>query len=400
MILNTATRNIALRNNLARRILLYFLIFLGTFLIYKNIYPDPRNWYDHYLYQARSFIDGRTDIPNLPDYFQDKIVVNGNTYTPFPPMPAILLTPIVKLWPDVTQQQVSIIIGAINAVLVFILLSKFTTPKKSFLLTLFFAFGTVAFWSAVVGTTWYFAHNVAVSFFLLSLIFFKNKNDFISGLFFALAVLSRYPILLGGVFFLAELLNKKGRLIRFLSGAFLCIPAQLIYDYIRFGSFFETGYFAIYKQYVGGGYPVTFLKLIKPDANYFGYIDIRNIPLHLLTFLIFPPLIDQALNIMPSPYGMGIVFTSPLLLLALKPPFKNIFERNLFLGAMAVVLIDFMHYAQGWVQFGYRFLLDFLPFLIIILALRFKIRFPYIFLLIFSIFVSTWGTLQAIKLGW
>ena len=36
-------------------------------------------------------------------------------------MPALLLTPIVKAFPDITQQSVSGIVGAINAVLIFIL---------------------------------------------------------------------------------------------------------------------------------------------------------------------------------------------------------------------------------------------------------------------------------------
>ena len=385
---------------MVRKILLYFLIFLGTFLIYKNIYPDPRNWYDHYLYQARSFLLGRVDIPDLPDYYQDKFELDGKIYTPFPPIPALFLAPIVKIFPDITQQKVSIIVGALNAVLVFVLLSNYTSSKKAFLLTIFFSFGTVAFWSSIVGTTWYFAHNVAIFFLVSSLIAFKNKLDFLSGLFFALAVLSRYPILVGGLFFALELFKEKKRLFYFLCGAFLAIPAQFYYDFIRFGSFLETGYVTVYESYVHSSYPFTFMQLINPSAPYFGYMDIRNIPLHLFTFLAYPPIIEQSLKIMPSPYGMGIIFTTPLLFLALKPIFTTSLERNLFIGAVAIALVEFMHYAQGWVQFGYRFALDFMPFLLILLALRFKSIFKHIILLIISIFASTWGTLWAIKLGW
>jgi len=345
-------------------------------------------------------LSGRVDIPNLPGYFQDKVVVKGKTYIPFPPAPAALLAPIIKINPNVTEQGVSIVVGAINAVLVLILLGKFTSTKNAFLLTIFFAFGTAVFWSAIVGTVWFFAQNVALMFLLLSLISFKEKKDFLSGIFFALAVLSRYPILLGGIFFALELFKDRKRFIAFLLGAFLSVPVQLFYDYARFGSILQTGYVAVYESYVHSNYPFTIIQLFKPGAGYFGYIDPRNIPLHLFTFLIFPPIIDATLKIMPSPYGMGILFTSPLLLLALKPNLKNIFQRNLFIGACSVALIDFMHYMQGWVQFSYRFLLDFLPFLLIILALRFKPKKTHIALLIISVIVSTWGTLWAIKLGW
>jgi hypothetical protein len=343
---------------------------------------------------------GRVDVPDLPDFYQDKFELDGKIYTPFPPAPALFLAPIVNFFPDITQQEVSIIVGALNAVLVFILLSKFTSTQNSFLLTLFFSFGTVAFWSSMVGTTWYFAHNVAVLFLLLSLISFKERRDFLSGIFFAIAVLCRYPILVGGIFYALELVKERKRLFLFLAGAFLAIPTQFLYDYLRFGSFFETGYVKVYESYIHGSYPFTFMQLINPTAPYFGYMDLRNIPLHLFTFLLYPPIIDQSLRVTPSPYGMGIIFTTPLLLLALKPLFTSSLERNLFIGALAIALTEFMHYAQGWVQFGYRFSLDFMPFLLIILALRFRSTAKQLMLLAISVFANTWGALWAIKLGW
>lgn len=376
------------------------LIFVWTFAIYRFIYPEPRTWYDHYMYQARSFLHGRVDIPNLPEYFQDKILVDDKIYVPFPPMPAIFLTPITKAFPDITQQEVSIVVGALNAVLVFLLVSKFTNRSTALLVSMFFSFGTVAFWSAIVGTTWYFAHNVAFMFLAASIISFKNKWDLLAGIFFSLAVLSRYPTFMGIIFFTLELYKDRKRLVKFLIGALLCIPFQLVYDYLRFGNILETGYVKVYKDYVSSSYPYTIMQLIAPGTPYFGYLDPRNVPLHLFTFLILPPIVTQSLQISPSPYGLGILFTSPLLFLTLRPNLINTLERNLFLGASAIALIDFMHYMQGWVQFGYRFVMDFMPFLIILLALKFKPKRSHIILFFISLIVSTWGTLQGIKLGW
>lgn len=314
-------------------------------------------------------------------------------------MPALILTPIVYLKREVTQQQISIIIGAINAVLVFLLLKKFTTSTNALFLTVFFALGTVAFWSSVVGTVWYFAHNTALMFFLLSLMAFKNKKDFLSGLFLTFASLCRLPIFLGIVFYVFELRKQKGRLIKFLTGAFLCIPIVFLYNWLRFGGILHTGYIEVYKTYLGMDYPLTFFQSIYLNFPNFGYFDIRNIPLHFLTFLFMPPLIKEGVFI-PSPYGMGIIFTTPLLFIALIPPLKRGLEKNLFRGFIAIAFVDFLHYMQGWVQFGYRFLLDFLPFLLIILAIRFKPRKIYILLLAVSVAVNFWGVNWAIKLGW
>lgn len=369
-------------------------------MIYKFIYPNPRTWYEHYLFLAQSLLKLRVDIPNLPSFYQDIIVISGKTYIPFPPVPAVIIIPFIIIFKNISQQSISIVFGAINTMLVYLLLRKFTNTKKSLLLSIFFAFGTVAFWTAVVGTTWYFAHTIAITFFLLSLIAFKNKKDFISGILFSLAVLSRYPIFLGIVYYLLELYKDKNRLIKFLSGALICIPVQLFYNWARFGNFLQTGYIEVYKSYVNSNYPFTIRQLLNPSAPYYGYMDIRNIPLHLFTFLIMPPIITNALNISPSPYGIGIIFTSPLLVLALLPNFKNKTERNLFIGWVAIALVDFLHYMQGWVQFGYRFALDFMPFLLIVLAIRFKTTKILIVLLIISIIVNTWGVSWGIKLGW
>ncbi len=154
------------------------------------------------------------------------------------------------------------------------------------------------------------------------------------------------------------------------------------------------------SSYVKNNYPYTILQLINPKIPLFGYLDPRNIPLHLFTFLIEPPIVTSSLQVSPSPYGMGILFTTPLLFLALKPYFKKGVETSLIIGSLAIALIDFMHYMQGWVQFGYRFVLDFLPFLLILLAIRFKLNKKNLFLLLVSIIVNFWGVIQAINLGW
>jgi hypothetical protein len=394
------------KSNKFRHILVGILLLLGTFFVYKYVYPSPRNWYNHYLYLANSFISLRVDIPNLPSFFQDKIITNGKTLIPFPPVPAFILIPfietskMIKIFKNITQQQVSIIFGSINTLLVYFLLKKYTNTKNSVLLSIFFSFGTVAFWAAVIGTTWYFAHTVAITFLILSLISHKNEKYFLSGLFFALAALCRYPILVGGVYFLLELYGKPKNLAAFLSGAFIFIPIQLVYNYLRFGSVFDMGYYEVYKQYISSSFPYTIRQLLNPGASYFGYIDIRNIPLHLFTFFVFPPIITHNLTINPSPYGMGILFTTPLLLISLLPNLKTKLERNLFFGGLFIAFADFLHYTQGWVQFGYRFLLDFLLFFLIILAVRFKLKKRYILLLIISILVNFWGVKTGINLGW
>jgi hypothetical protein len=345
-------------------------------------------------------MEGRVNLTDLPSFYQDVITIGNKVYVPFPIGPAITLVPFIILNKAVTEQQISVLLGSLDVAIFSIIFMKFTNLKNSFILSIFLSFGTALFWASVVGTSWYFASVVAFLFLTLSLICHFQKKDIPSGILFSLAVLCRYPILLGSLFFFLELWPNKKRLLKFFIAAACLTPIHFVYSYLRFGNFLKTGYIEVYQSYLRLGYPITILQVINSKIPVFGYLDIRNIPLHLFTFLIEPPIVTNTLNISPSPYGMGIIFTSPLLFLSLKFPFKKGLERNLFLGSLAIASIEFLHFAEGWVQFGYRFAIDFLPFLLIILSLRFKITKATIFLLIISIAVTFWGVNYAILAGW
>jgi len=383
----------------SKKISIAFTLFFLSLIVYYFIYPNPRNWYNHYYHQALSFLNLQLDVPSLPSFYQDKIIFNNKTYLPFPPMPALIQIPFIKANPDLTQQQISILIASLNSAFVYLLLTRLTQSKKAIVLTIFYSFGTVAFWSAVVGTTWYFAHTVAVFFLILAFHTHFSKKHLLSGLFLALAALSRLPVIFAALFFILELKNQKKTLFKFLIALSPALLITLILNYLKFGNLWQTGYQLVYQGYVSGSYPYTIIHQFYPNFPYFHHLDPRNIPLHLFTFLVFPPLWHSD-HFSPSPYGMGILFTSPLLLLALWPRFKNNLQQNLYLSALLIALIDFMHYMQGWVQFGYRFALDFMLFLIILLALKITLTRLNVALIIISIIINFWGVRQAILLGW
>lgn len=389
---------------------LHFLIplflFFGTFLIYKNVYPNPRNWLDHHLYLSKAIISGKVSVDDIPEFYQDVNSFNSHKYLPFPPTPALVIVPFVFLYPKVTEQFVSIVFGSLNIALIYLLLKKLTDTKNSVILSIFVAFGTVHFWVSLVGTSWNFAH--IVSFFLLTtslILSIGNNNKYkslFSGILFAFAGLSRLTIIAGGLFFVLNYWKNKKNLLFFLIGSSIFLPIFIGYNYLRFGSLLETGYTKIYDNYVNGGYAYSVQRIWFPNSDSPKYMDFKSIPYHLYTLFIMPPEIKE-LNIFksqPSPYGMGILFISPLLFLLFSKFSKNKLETESWFGAIPIAFLTFLHYAEGWVQFGYRFIIDFLPFLMIIMALKFKLNKFNILLLLISIVVNYWGTSWAIKLGW
>ena len=72
----------------------------------------------------------------------------------------------------------------------------------------------------------------------------------------------------------------------------------------------------------------------------------------------------------------------------------------LALAVVAVALVDLCYQNSGWVQFGYRFALDYLPAVFVLLALsgrRFGAGFA--FFLVFAIVVNTFGAITFDRAG-
>ena len=77
--------------------------------------------------------------------------------------------------------------------------------------------------------------------------------------------------------------------------------------------------------------------------------------------------------VLPKDTGMSILLTSPAYLLGL-PAIRCGFGRSRLvtgagLAVLIVALVNLLHFSQGWVQFGYRFSLDFAPWAILLVAL-------------------------------
>ena len=109
---------------------------------------------------------------------------------------------------------------------------------------------------------------------------------------------------------------------------------------------------------------------------------------------------------------MSVLLTSPMWLL-LVPALRRYGRSRLVTGAalatLIVVLVNLMHFSQGWVQFGYRFALDAAPFALVLVALglqslvdggrRWAMPLAAT-LVVVSIVVNAWGVAWGRLLGW
>jgi len=131
-----------------------------------------------------------------------------------PPFPAILLIPLVKIFGiNLAQNLVSIVLGSIASAVTYGIARRLKFSKlHSIFISILFSFGTLIWYLSVVGSTWYFAHVVAVLFMQLAIFeALGRQRGFIMGLFWGAAFLSRLPTIIGFPFICSFILfsNEK-----------------------------------------------------------------------------------------------------------------------------------------------------------------------------------------------
>ena len=303
--------------------------------------------------------------------------------------------------------------------------------------TLFYAFGTVAWYAAMLGTTWFLAHVVASTFLFIAITLAVRadtaalrsgadrgvramRRQFAAGLVFGLAATTRLTTILAAPFFVF-VGGGRGWLDRAVAagvGAIIPVLLLLGYNVATTGDLFHPAYDYLYEnEYRPPG------AAINAD---WAAEDPRYIPQNLaimLGQLPQAPLFDDprcALEpitlgslwdrdcplLRPDPLGMSLLLTSPAYLLAI-PVLLYDWRRRLVAGAavavLAVALADLMHFSQGWVQFGYRFSNDFAPFATVLVALgiaRLRAGWLSIALVALSIAINAWGVYWGVTLGW
>jgi len=342
------------------------ILFLAAFVVYFISFPWSSSQ-NFFLDLAGALLQGQAVITGHK-YWVDVIYLDPNHFViPFFPMPAIVLIPWVLIGAPPDQWMiVSYLFGAANSVLVWFVLGQ--VGQKGWLrfaLTLFFMFGTVHWFAASWGSPWLFAQLVAVFFLLVAIsVTLTQRHPLLSGILLGLAGLARFQVVLSLPFFWLMLPGRFYRLSRsrllLLIGLIFTSSFQLFYNWLRFGSLFETGY---------NDHRLLVADHLAPALKAHGAFDLSFIPSQLSTMLFaLPHAIDCFPYLCPSPEGLSLFLTSPAYFYI----FRAWSTDRLVLGswlAVAFVLIPILtYYANGWWQFGFRFSLDFAPFLLLLTA--------------------------------
>jgi len=167
-----------------------------------------------------------------------------------------------------------------------------------------------------------------------------------------------------------------------LCGAGVFLLLNFTYNYIRFGTPLDVAY--------------TMLKVnFQPEFNK-GPFSLSYIPLHLSVVLLkLPAMINDPPFIVPSMAGQSLFLTTPAFLYSLLAGIRNKVSLACWLGILPVALLIFSKGGTGWIMFGYRYAMDFYPFLLILTAMGIgdRIRWHHKLLISLSILVNLWGVI-------
>jgi hypothetical protein len=226
-----------------------------------------------------------------------------------------------------------------------------------------FGVGSVFYYSAVLGTVWYTAHVIASGILVLYVwSALEARHAAWAGLLLGLGVATRTPLMMLFPLFVLEAWRcRRPQLTRVL--ATFAAPAAVVglllawLNWARFGNPFEFGYSYLVIRWA-------------PRIQHWGLLNFHFLSRNLAAALtLTPKLVARAPYIQISRHGLSLLLTTPALAYLVWPRERPVLHRPVWLTTLLVSSLTFLYQSDGYVQFGYRYSLDYMVLLVVLLAI-------------------------------
>jgi hypothetical protein len=351
---------------------------------------------------AEAFLQGRTYVVGTLSN-HDLTRYNGQWYVPFPPLPAILMLPSVALRGHVNTIHFSVIMGALNVALVFLLLQALAargwtklSVADNLWLTALFGLSTVHWYIAAVGTVWFVSQICTVTFMALAVwLMVRTGSPWLAGAALGLAMWARpnvvllFPLL--GAMALRQAQERALPLAKTLVRWTLCaavplvgaVAALLWYNWVRFANPLDFGYLT-----------ENVAQKLADDLRRYGQFNLYYVSRNLRAMLLALPVWNAKQGmLLPNGEGLSLLITTPALVYLVLARRADAVTVGAWVAVVALLLPLLTYYNTGWYQFGYRFSLDFIIPLVVLLALGVRERVPGLMraLIGVGVLVNAWG---------
>jgi hypothetical protein len=404
-----------------RRLVLAVAVYLGCTIVYFACAPrellTEHTKFNHFALLADSWLHGRFDLGHPPPAYtqnNDFAEYKGRWFVSFPPFPALILLPLVKLAgspENLRDGQVWLWLAGVGPAILFLILEKLRRIGESdylewqnLILSAVFAFGTVYFFTAEQGTVWFAAHVVAVvlgGIYLLCAL--DGSHPVVAGTAVACLFATRPPMLLAGLFFVLVAARQAWRrdlrrvdfrvvlrkLVPFTIPLVAVVAITLWHNRARFGGgFLEFGHEHLTVGWKG--------RIEKWGLFSYHYLA-RNLGIVTSSLPYYnhaPP------RLQINTHGLALWVTTPLYLWLLWPRRKSFMWRALLFSVLPAILAYLLYQNSGWLQFGYRFSDDYAVFLFALFAMGgYRFGALFYFCAAWSIAVNAFGALTFDRRG-
>jgi hypothetical protein len=337
---------------------------------------------EHFAFLARSFLHGHLSFEEMPGSWADTSPYNGHYYWPLGPLPAVLLMPfemLFKMFGAFFYQ------GYLQPLFVFALLRLVYCiarrtgygAQDSAYLAFGFAFATAFLGVAVWPWSWYFSQVITCTLVFAAIAeMITKRRPWILGILFTLVLATRVTAAVGVLWCVGEILRseedsrKKLSALTAIAVPLLAVAALLMaYNHARFDNVFDQGYSEqIIPPHAAAARALGIVSPVHLPANLYGLLLGAPHPVardNVSPVLAFP-------YVVANPWGMSIGITSPIFLYLLGLRYRDATSLLVLLTCCVIALPILLYYGIGWRQFGYRYSLDFLPFLYYLLLCNYR----------------------------
>jgi hypothetical protein len=401
-----------------------YFVFLVAYLAASGGRLRTHSQYNHYVYLADGWLHGRLTLagppPNENDWAKVDVLklkdgrelrgiyggrvggsperfypMRGDSFivapaeiatrstvrlVSFPPFPAVAMLPFVAIWGlQYNDVLFTVMWAAANPTLLFLLLRGLRARGYSrrsevddLWLTAMFGIGSVYYFCAVVGEVWFTAEIIGVT---LSIGYVWGSLDarrpVLAGACVALGFATRPPWAVIPLFLFEAVRAVGGRealhdpkarralvvsLLRFAAPIAIGGLALAAYNYARFQSPFEFGH--------------KYMPVQWQDRMFrFGLFNYHFLSRNLAAALVLlPRIMTHYPYVRVSQHGVSLLVTSPNLAYTVLPQEKSPLTKALWYTILTTALPDLLYQNSGYVQWGYRFSLDFMIYFMVLLA--------------------------------
>jgi len=347
------------------------LILLATAQLLEGSDPLEPSTYNSYTRQAMQWRKGKIALDGDVT-FLELAIYEGEYYVSFPPVPTVPIFLLTFIWgEDVPDTLLLQLYSVIACVLVYTILKRaYGSPVLAAVWAFLLCFASSMLPILQDGAVWYQAQILA---FLLTVAAIERtqKGKLTTAMiFFALSVGCRpFNVLYGPLLLLYSLqthlrgLNRRRKIMELLPGVLfgLSIAAMYaLYNYIRFDNIFEFGHNYLPEFSQEGGVQFAFSHILN----------------HLSVFIWGLPFTQTAEGLAFTKFGFSLFLASPVFICYLLWAARDIIKRRMSVMKTAILITFFAHVllllshrTGGGFQYGARYFVDCIPYVLLYLIL-------------------------------